>query len=93
MCKPRPMGAMTAEEYAALPDEIRGFKMPAQQRPLAVDIATQPPAGEPVPEVAVIAYVSPAKKAALIAFCKENGIRGRAISTHGRALVIKRWDE
>jgi len=92
--EPRPMGAMTAEEYAALPDEIRGFAMPAPaQRPLAVDIATQPPAGERVPEVAVIAYVSPAKKAALVAFCKENGIRGRAISTHGRALVIKRWDE
>lgn len=91
--EPRPMGAMTAEEYAALPDEIRGFKMPAPQRPLAVDIATQPPAGERVPEVAVIAYVSPAKKAALVAWCKENGIRGRAISTHGRALVIKRWDE
>ena len=86
------MGAMTAEEYAALPGEIRGFKMP-EPRPLAVDIACQPPAGEPVPEVAVIAYVSPAKRAALVAFCKENGIRGRAISTHGRALVIKRWDE
>ena len=78
----------------ALPDEIRGFKMPEPvQRPLAVDIATQPPAGEPVPEVAVIAYVTPAKRAALVAWCKENGIRGRAISTHGRALVIKRWDE
>lgn len=89
---PRTSGTITPEEYDALPDEIRGFKRPGRP-PVAVEMATRPEPGEEVPEYAVIAYVNSAKRAALVAFCKENGIRGRAVATHGRALEIRRWDD
>lgn len=89
---PRASGTITPEEYDALPDEIRGFKRPGRP-PVAVEMATRPEPGEDVPEYAVIAYVNSAKRAALVAFCKENGIRGRAVATHGRALEIRRWDD
>ena len=89
---PRTSGTITPEEYDALPDEIRGFKRPGRP-PVAVEMATRPEPGEDVPEYAVIAYVNSAKRAALVAFCKENGIRGRAVATHGRALEIRRWDD
>lgn len=89
----RPAGTMTPEEYAALPDDIRGFRMPERRPPVVVEMATRPEPGEDVPEYAVIAYVNSAKRAALVAFCKENGIRGRAVATHGRALEIRRWDD
>lgn len=89
----RPAGTITPEEYAALPDDIRGFKMPERRPPVVVEMATRPEPGEEVPEYAVIAYVNSAKRAALVAFCKENGIRGRAVATHGRALEIRRWDD
>lgn len=88
----RPAGTITPEEYAALPDDIRGFKRPGRP-PVAVEMAARPEPGEEVPEYAVIAYVNSAKRAALVAFCKENGIRGRAVATHGRALEIRRWDD
>lgn len=91
--RPRPAGTITPEEYAALPDEVRGFKMPERRPPVVVEMAARPEPGEPVPEYAIIAYVGPAKRAALVAFCKENGIRGRAVATHGRALEIRRWDD
>ena len=86
-------GTMTPEEYAALPDNIRGFRMPERRPPVVVEMAARPEPGEDVPEFAVIAYVNAAKRAALVAFCKENGIRGRAVATHGRALEIRRWDD
>jgi len=89
----RPAGTITPEEYAALPDDIRGFKMPERRPPVVVEMAPRPEPGEEVPEYAVIAYVNSAKRAALVAFCKENGIRGRAVATHGRALEIRRWDD
>ena len=89
----RTAGTITPEEYAALPDDIRGFKMPERRPPVVVEMATRPEPGEDVPEYAVIAYVNSAKRAALVAFCKENGIRGRAVATHGRALEIRRWDD
>lgn len=89
---PRTSGTITPEEYDALPDEIRGFKRPGRP-PVAVEMATRPEPGEEVPEYAIIAYVNSAKRAALVAFCKENGIRGRAVATHGRALEIRRWDD
>lgn len=89
----RPAGTITPEEYAALPDDIRGFKMPERRPPVVVEMATRPDPGEEVPEYAVIAYVNAAKRAALVAFCKESGIRGRAVATHGRALEIRRWDD
>ena len=89
----RPAGTITPEEYAALPDDIRGFRMPERRPPVVVEMATRPEPGEEVPEYAVIAYVNSAKRAALVAFCKENGIRGRAVATHGRALEIRRWDD
>ena len=89
----RPAGTITPEEYAALPDDIRGFKMPERRPPVVVEMAARPEPGEDVPEYAVIAYVNSAKRAALVAFCKENGIRGRAVATHGRALEIRRWDD
>lgn len=89
---PRASGTITPEEYDALPDEIRGFKRPGRP-PVAVEMAARPEPGEDVPEFAVIAYVNSAKRAALVAFCKENGIRGRAVATHGRALEIRRWDD
>lgn len=89
---PRTSGTITPEEYDALPDEIRGFKRPGRP-PVVVEMATRPEPGEDVPEYAVIAYVNSAKRAALVAFCKENGIRGRAVATHGRALEIRRWDD
>jgi hypothetical protein len=89
---PRMSGTITPEEYDALPDEIRGFKRPGRP-PVAVEMAARPEPGEEVPEYAVIAYVNSAKRAALVAFCKENGIRGRAVATHGRALEIRRWDD
>lgn len=89
----RPAGTITPEEYAALPDDIRGFKMPERLPPVVVEMATRPEPGEDVPEYAVIAYVNASKRAALVAFCKENGIRGRAVATHGRALEIRRWDD
>lgn len=89
---PRTSGTITPEEYDALPDEIRGFKRPGRP-PVAVEMATRPEPGEDVPEYAVIAYVNASKRAALVAFCKENGIRGRAVATHGRALEIRRWDD
>lgn len=89
---PRTSGTITPEEYDAIPDEIRGFKRPGRP-PVAVEMATRPEPGEDVPEYAVIAYVNSAKRAALVAFCKENGIRGRAVATHGRALEIRRWDD
>lgn len=89
---PRTSGTITPEEYDALPDEIRGFKRPGRP-PVAVEMAARPEPGEDVPEFAVIAYVNSAKRAALVAFCKENGIRGRAVATHGRALEIRRWDD
>lgn len=90
---PIPAGMMTPEEYAALPDDIRGFKMPERRPPVVVEMAARPEPGEPVPEYAIIAYVNASKRAALVAFCKENGIRGRAVATHGRALEIRRWDD
>lgn len=89
---PRTSGTITPEEYDALPDEIRGFKRPGRP-PVAVEMAARPEPGEDVPEYAIIAYVNSAKRAALVAFCKENGIRGRAVATHGRALEIRRWDD
>lgn len=89
---PRTSGTITPEEYDAIPDEIRGFKRPGRP-PVAVEMATRPEPGEDVPEYAVIAYVNSAKRAALVAFCKESGIRGRAVATHGRALEIRRWDD
>lgn len=89
---PRASGTITPEEYDALPDEIRGFKRPGRP-PVVVEMATRPEPGEDVPEYAVIAYVNSAKRAALVAFCKESGIRGRAVATHGRALEIRRWDD
>lgn len=91
--RPRPAGTITPEEYAALPDDIRGFRMPERRPPVVVEMAARPEPGEEVPEYAVIAYVNAAKRAALVAFCKENGIRGRAVATHGRALEIRRWDD
>lgn len=91
--RPRPAGTITPEEYAALPDDIRGFSMPAGRPPVVVEMATRPEPGEDVPEYAIIAYVNAAKRSALVAFCKENGIRGRAVATHGRALEIRRWDD
>lgn len=55
--------------------------------------APEPEQAGECPPWAVVAYVTDANRAGLVAWCKENGIRGRAVATHGRPLVIRRWDE
>lgn len=99
--EPEPQPAQTAAPEVHLPvheSDAQSWASGANANPqpqvegasLAAEVAhvsTVKP-GEEVPPIALVAYVTEAQRAGLVAYCKAHGIRGFFRATHGRRIDI-----